>query len=85
MHTQGYASAYAVGNPALTLTLAISTERGKELDEQIWDAQTRYIMGKMDDAGWQAEVHNWRKSGGDTLTQRIRGGTLSWPNDAPQM
>lgn len=58
---------YAVANPALTLISAIYSERGKELDQQIWDAQTKYIMGKIDDAGWQAEVDKWRKAGGDQL------------------
>ncbi|MCZ8513810.1 extracellular solute-binding protein [Paenibacillus filicis] len=58
---------YAVANPALTLVSAIYSERGKELDQQIWDAQTKFIMGKIDDAGWQAEVDKWRKAGGDQL------------------
>ncbi|CAG7641101.1 Lipoprotein LipO [Paenibacillus solanacearum] len=57
----------AVPNPALTLTSAIYTERGKELDQMIWDAQTKFIMGKLDDAGWQGEVDKWRKAGGDQL------------------
>lgn len=58
---------YVVANPALTLSSAIYSERGKELDQQIWDAQTKYIMGKLDDAGWTTEVGKWRKAGGDTL------------------
>ncbi|OXM82639.1 extracellular solute-binding protein [Paenibacillus rigui] len=58
---------YAVPNPALTLTSAIYSERGSELDTMMSDAATKYIMGKIDDAGWQAEVEKWRKAGGDTL------------------
>ncbi|MNT98057.1 Lipoprotein LipO precursor [compost metagenome] len=54
-------------NPALTLTSAIYSERGSELDTMMSDAATKYIMGKIDDAGWQAEVEKWRKAGGDTL------------------
>ncbi|MFH5187252.1 extracellular solute-binding protein [Paenibacillus sp. TAB 01] len=60
---------YAVPNPALTLTSAMNTERGKDLDQMIWDAQTKYIMGQIDDAGWQAEVDKWRKAGGDKLIE----------------
>ncbi|WJH28077.1 hypothetical protein N6H13_23745 [Paenibacillus sp. CC-CFT742] len=62
---------YAIPNPALTLSSAIYTERGQELDQMIWDAQTKYIMGKMDDAGWEQEVANWRKAGGDQLISEL--------------
>ncbi|MGG4482372.1 extracellular solute-binding protein [Paenibacillus illinoisensis] len=62
---------YAIPNPALTLSSAIYTERGQELDQMIWDAQTKYIMGKIDDAGWEQEVANWRKAGGDQLISEL--------------
>ncbi|MFD0682263.1 MULTISPECIES: extracellular solute-binding protein [unclassified Paenibacillus] len=58
---------YAVPNPALTLTSVTYTERGRELEQMIQDAQTKFIMGKIDEAGWQAEVDKWRKAGGDKL------------------
>lgn len=58
---------YAVPNPALTLPSATYSERGKELDQMIWDAQTKYIMGKLDDTAWQAEIDKWRKAGGDKV------------------
>lgn len=58
---------YAIPNPALTLTSSTVTERGKELDQMIWDAQTRYIMGKIDDAGWQAEINKWLQAGGENV------------------
>lgn len=58
---------YAIPNPALTLTSATVSERGKELDQMIWDAQTLYIMGKIDDAGWKAEVDKWLQAGGEQI------------------
>jgi putative aldouronate transport system substrate-binding protein len=58
---------YAVHNPVLTLTSATFSERGKELDQAILDAETKYIVGKIDDAGWKAAVDSWHKSGGDTM------------------
>ncbi|UUZ83406.1 extracellular solute-binding protein [Paenibacillus sp. P26] len=58
---------YSVPNPALTLSSAIYSERGSELDQMMSDAETKYIMGKIDDAGFQAEIEKWRKAGGDTL------------------
>jgi putative aldouronate transport system substrate-binding protein len=57
----------SVPNPALYLSSAIYSDRGNELDQMIWDAQTKYIMNKIDDAGWQSEVDKWRKAGGDQL------------------
>ncbi|MFC7748894.1 extracellular solute-binding protein [Paenibacillus thermoaerophilus] len=53
-----------VDNPALSLYSPTYAEIGRQLDEQIWDAQTRYIMGKIDDAGWEEEVRKWMESGG---------------------
>ncbi|MFD0682261.1 MULTISPECIES: extracellular solute-binding protein [unclassified Paenibacillus] len=58
---------YAVPNPALSLVSAMYTERGKELDNMIQDAQTKFIMGKIDEAGWQSEIERWRKAGGDKV------------------
>lgn len=60
----------AVPNPALNLDSAVYTEKGKELETLIMDAQTLYIMGKIDDAGWEAEVQKWRKAGGDEMIRQ---------------
>lgn len=62
---------YAVHNPALTLTSATLSERGKELDQMIWDAEVNYIVGKLDDAGWAAAVDKWKKSGGDQMIKEL--------------
>ena len=37
-----------VTNPALTLSSAIFLEKGKELEQIITDAETKFIMGKID-------------------------------------
>ncbi|WP_240415830.1 extracellular solute-binding protein [Paenibacillus periandrae] len=63
---------YSVGNPALTLNSATYSERGKELEQMIWDAQTKYIMGKLDDAGWQAEIEKWKKAGGSKIMDEYK-------------
>jgi putative aldouronate transport system substrate-binding protein len=57
----------AVPNVALTLTSKTYSDRGTELDTLIKDAQTKYVMGKIDDAGWQTELANWKKTGGDKV------------------
>jgi putative aldouronate transport system substrate-binding protein len=58
---------YIVSNPALTLKSATLSERGQELDTMLMDAETKYIMGKIDEAGWKEEVNKWKKAGGDKL------------------
>lgn len=60
---------YAVPNPALTLPSATYAERGAELDQLINDAVIKYIMGEIDEAGYQAEIDRWRSSGGDQMIQ----------------
>jgi putative aldouronate transport system substrate-binding protein len=58
-----------VPNVALTFNSKTYTDKGGELDTMIRDAQTKYIMGKIDDAGWQAELDRWSKSGGDKIIE----------------
>ncbi|RCW48908.1 extracellular solute-binding protein [Paenibacillus prosopidis] len=59
----------AVPNLALTLNSKTYLEKGGELDTLIRDAQTKFIMGKIDEAGWQAEVDNWKKAGGGKVIE----------------
>ncbi|MNF04509.1 Lipoprotein LipO precursor [compost metagenome] len=47
-------------------------ERGNELDQMISDAQTKYIMGKIDEAGWEKEVDNWLKTGGSQVIEEFQ-------------
>jgi putative aldouronate transport system substrate-binding protein len=62
---------HTVPNVALTFTSKTYNRKGAELDSMIRDAQTQYIMGKLDDAGWQAEVNRWRKAGGDQVIEEL--------------
>ncbi|MDQ0919203.1 extracellular solute-binding protein [Paenibacillus sp. V4I5] len=63
---------YIVPNPAHNLLSGTYSERGKELEQMITDAETKFIMGKIDEAGWQAEVERWKKAGGDKLMQEYK-------------
>ncbi|MDQ0871558.1 putative aldouronate transport system substrate-binding protein [Paenibacillus sp. V4I3] len=58
---------FVVPNPALTLTSATYLEKGKELEQIMTDAETKFIMGKIDEAGWKAEIEKWKKAGGEKL------------------
>jgi putative aldouronate transport system substrate-binding protein len=63
---------YVVSNPALVLASTTNAERGRELEEMIEDAQTKFIMGKMDEAGWKNEVERWKKAGGVRLMEEYK-------------
>ncbi|WP_231506289.1 extracellular solute-binding protein [Paenibacillus sp. UNC451MF] len=63
---------YIVVNPALTLDSATFSERGKELEQIISDAETKFIMGKLDQAGWKAEIEKWKKAGGERMAQEYK-------------
>lgn len=63
---------YIVPNPAITLKSTTYNERGGELEQIITDAQTKFIMGQIDEAGWKAEVEKWRKSGGDQMAAEYK-------------
>ncbi|MNC30222.1 Lipoprotein LipO precursor [compost metagenome] len=63
---------YVVSNPALTLISNTYTERGSELEQMITDAETKYIMGKIDEAGWNAEIEKWKQAGGSSLMEEYK-------------
>lgn len=63
---------YIIPNPALTLKSETYNERGGELEQIITDAQTKFIMGHIDEAGWRAEVEKWRKSGGEQIAAEYK-------------
>ncbi|MEI7026093.1 extracellular solute-binding protein [Paenibacillus sp. y28] len=67
---------YIVTNPALNLTSATYSEKGKELEQMIWDAQTKFIMGKIDEAAYQAEIEKWKKAGGEKMLAEYKADYL---------
>ncbi|GAB1156189.1 extracellular solute-binding protein [Paenibacillus illinoisensis] len=60
---------HAVPNPALTLYSPTYGDRGADLDQMIADAQTKYIMGKIDENGWKQEIENWANAGGTKIRE----------------
>lgn len=60
---------HAVPNPALTLYSPTYGDRGADLDQVIADAQTKYIMGKIDQSGWEKEIENWGNAGGNKIRE----------------
>ncbi|MBO2944615.1 ABC transporter substrate-binding protein, partial [Paenibacillus sp. F411] len=59
--------AVALANPALTLDSETNTEKGAQLMKIIEDARIKFILGEIDEAGWQAAVDQWKKDGGQQI------------------
>lgn len=60
---------HAVGNAAEALISDTQTEKGGQLDKLIEDAKTKFVMGKIDEEGWKQALDQWRKAGGDKVTE----------------
>lgn len=60
---------YAVLDPTVPLDSATANEQGTELDKIITDATFKFIMGELDEAGFQKAVETWKKSGGDKIAE----------------
>lgn len=64
---------YALANPGLPLQRQseVYREMGAALDQMINDAAIQYIVGEIDDDGWNAVIEEWRAQGGDSLIEEI--------------
>ncbi|ASA23621.1 extracellular solute-binding protein [Paenibacillus donghaensis] len=58
---------YAVLNPAYSLESETNTTQGSELQKIVTDATYKYILGKIDLAGYKSEIEKWEKSGGSMI------------------
>lgn len=59
----------AIANPLQSFISDTYSEKGSELDKIIEDARIKYIMGEIDEAGFDAAVAKWRKDGGDKIIE----------------
>lgn len=62
---------FAVLDPTVPLESQTASERGTELEKIIIDATIKYIMGDIDEKGFDAEVEKWKKSGGDSMREEF--------------
>lgn len=58
---------YLIENPVVTLDSATFDLRGEELKTIITDATFNYIIGEIDDEGFDAEIDKWRAAGGEDV------------------
>ena len=66
--TEQYAES-AVRNYASPLLSATQTEKGAELDKILGDAMVQYIMGEIDEAGYDAAIALWYEQGGAQIIE----------------
>jgi putative aldouronate transport system substrate-binding protein len=59
----------AVNNPSNPLVSDTQTTKGNELTLIIEDARIKFVLGKLDEAGWKQAVDQWRKAGGDKVIE----------------
>jgi putative aldouronate transport system substrate-binding protein len=57
----------AVHDPTLNLISETASQKSGQLANIIKDANVKFVMGQLDEAGWQAQVKRWRESGGDQM------------------
>ncbi|MCZ8511093.1 extracellular solute-binding protein [Paenibacillus filicis] len=60
-----------VPNPAEPLISNVYTQKGPQLDNIINDARVKFIVGQINEAGYQAALDLWKKSGGDDYVKEI--------------
>ncbi|OAS18721.1 extracellular solute-binding protein [Paenibacillus oryzisoli] len=61
----------SVQDPSMGLISPTQTEKESQLKTLLTDARTQYIMGKIDDAGFDAAVQQWKKIGGDQVAKEL--------------
>lgn len=62
---------YCVHNKGAGYVSATYTEKGKDLDAIIADAQLKYIIGEIDDGGLDEALKSWWAAGGEAITQEM--------------
>ncbi|TDF91142.1 extracellular solute-binding protein [Paenibacillus piri] len=62
---------YVVSNPAYSLISETYVTKGAELDKMIKDARIKFIMGAIDENGWNSAVDQWKKTGGDKVIAEL--------------
>lgn len=60
-----------IADPTAPYDSKTFAEKGKQLDQVIIDAVYKFILGNIDEKGFQAEIENWKSQGGDQVIQEF--------------
>jgi putative aldouronate transport system substrate-binding protein len=61
----------AVVDLSASLLSDTNTQKGVDLKKAVTDAQTKYVLGEIDEKGWNDAVDKWRKNGGDKIIEEF--------------
>jgi len=62
---------FLIHDPAAPLSSKTYNEKGVKLQEIIRDATYKFILGNLDEAGFQNEVERWKKEGGEQIIREF--------------
>ncbi|WP_426450255.1 extracellular solute-binding protein [Paenibacillus sp. S-38] len=62
---------FLIHDPTLPLDSKTYTEKGARLQEIIKDASYKFMLGSIDEAGFQKEVERWKKEGGAKIIEEF--------------
>lgn len=62
---------YIVSNPAEPLVSDTYSKKGPQLDEIMSTAKTSFIVGKLDEVAYKAEIDRWKQQGGNDYIDEI--------------
>lgn len=62
---------YTIANPAAPYISKTASLQGSALDDIINEANTKYIKGDIDEAGWRAAIEEWKKKGGEKVIAEL--------------
>lgn len=68
---------FAVANPAEPLESSMWAEKGNELTKIVNDALYQYLMGDIDEAGWNKEIDKWKAQGGNSVIEEYNAAYAS--------
>jgi putative aldouronate transport system substrate-binding protein len=60
-----------VTNPTYPLISQTAIEKGKQLQQNISDAATKFIIGQLDEAGWNKVIEDWKSNGGNQIIEEF--------------
>lgn len=65
--------AYILPNPAKALLIASETynSSGSQLDQMISDARIQFIVGELDESGWNDVIESWKQQGGSAVIEEV--------------
>ncbi|MDF2922328.1 MAG: ytcQ 2 [Paenibacillaceae bacterium] len=61
----------AIVDMSASLLSETNLQKGSELKKGMTDAQTKYVLGELDEAGWNSAIEKWRKDGGDKVIEEF--------------